>query len=198
MTQPDTSREAVEQLLRKRDQADAGFAAEIERNGITDQQAHHLATARETTATLRALLAERDAARAEADARGYECAQATTHAHTLTEELAQAMAERDAALSARDDAIRRLGDAARDAGRWRGISEGKDIVIKQLEAERDALRAEIAEAREALQPFAFLARVNEKLNLDPELPLKDFVPGVWPKWKDVKRALAALREAGHE
>lgn len=71
-------------------------------------------------------------------------------------------------------------------------------LLRALLAERDALRAQLTEAKEALQPFAFLARVNARLNLDPELPLKDFVPGVWPKWKDVQRALAALREAGHE
>ncbi len=65
-----------------------------------------------TAALLRDLLAERDAARAEADARGYECAQAATHAHTLTEELAQAMAERDALRAqladvlAENDAVR--------------------------------------------------------------------------------------------
>jgi hypothetical protein len=46
--------------------------------------------------------------------------------------------ERDAAIAACDEAIRMMGDASRQAGSWQGISEGKDIVIRQLEAERDA------------------------------------------------------------
>ncbi len=45
--------------------------------------------------------------------------------------------ERDAAIAARNEAIRQLGAAARKAGSWQGISEGKDIATRQLEAERD-------------------------------------------------------------
>jgi hypothetical protein len=47
-------------------------------------------------------------------------------------------AERDAAIAARDEAIRMMGEASRQAGSWQGISEGKDIALRQLEAERDA------------------------------------------------------------
>lgn len=80
------------------------------------------------------------------------------------------LAERDAALTARDDAIRRMADAARDAGRWRGISEGNDVVIKHLRAERDALRAQLTEV------LAENDAVRFQLN----------------------NANATLREAGHE
>jgi hypothetical protein len=47
------------------------------------------------------------------------------------------LAERDAAIAARDEAIRMMGEASRQAGSWQGISEGKDLAIKQLEADRD-------------------------------------------------------------
>lgn len=130
--QPDTSAEAVERVVQ-------GLEFAAARVDLSNEVTQRICTQglMDGTALLHALLAERDAARAEADARGYECAQAAMHAHTLTEELAQATV-------ARDDAIRRMADAARDAGRWRGISEGKEIVIKHLQAERDALRAALA------------------------------------------------------
>lgn len=80
------------------------------------------------------------------------------------------LAERDAALTARDDAIRRMSDASREAGSWRGISDGKDVVIKQVEAERDALRAQLTDV------LAENDAVRFQLN----------------------NANATLREAGHE
>lgn len=58
-----TSTEAIKELIRAREVADAGFADQIAQHGATDEQLHHLATARQTTAVLRALLAERDALR---------------------------------------------------------------------------------------------------------------------------------------
>jgi hypothetical protein len=42
---------------------------------------------------------------------------------------------------ARNLAIKEVADMARQAGSWRGIAEGKDIVIQQLEAERERLKA---------------------------------------------------------
>jgi hypothetical protein len=50
------------------------------------------------------------------------------------------------AIKARNEAIRLMGEASLKAGSWQGIAEGKDIVIRQLEAERDAARADIAAA----------------------------------------------------
>lgn len=56
------------------------------------------------------------------------------------DEIERLRAERDEAISGRDTAIRYLVAHAREAGSWQGIAEGKDIVIRQLEAERDRLR----------------------------------------------------------
>jgi hypothetical protein len=64
----------------------------------------------------------------------------------LAAKLRALLAERDAAFRIRDDAIKMMGDASREAGSWRGISEGKNIIIRRLEAERDAARADIATA----------------------------------------------------
>lgn len=50
-------------------------------------------------------------------------------------------AQRDRAVEARNLAIKEVADMARQAGSWRGIAEGKDIVIQQLEAERERLKA---------------------------------------------------------
>jgi hypothetical protein len=86
----DTSREAVKMLAEQHDGSDP-----INADGLRDWH-------RNTAATLRALVDERDAA-----------------------------------IAARDEAIRMMGGASRQAGSWQGISEGKDLVIKQLEAERD-------------------------------------------------------------
>jgi hypothetical protein len=58
------------------------------------------------------------------------------------DEIERLRAERDEAISGRDTAIRYLAARAREAGSWQGIAEGKDIVIRQLEAERDRLRLE--------------------------------------------------------
>jgi hypothetical protein len=38
-------------------------------------------------------------------------------------------------------AIKEVADMARQAGSWRGIAEGKDIVVQQLEVERERLKA---------------------------------------------------------
>lgn len=59
--------------------------------------------------------------------------------------------ERDALERVRDEAITRMGEAARNAGSWQGIAEGKDIVIRQIEAERDAARAQVERLREAIK-----------------------------------------------
>lgn len=58
-------------------------------------------------------------------------------AHTLRALLA----ERDRAVEARTVAVREMAAMARQAGSWQGIAEGKDAIIRQVEAERDALRA---------------------------------------------------------
>lgn len=51
-----------------------------------------------------------------------------------TDELAEAHRTKHAA-------IREMVEMARRAGSWQGIAEGKDIIIRQLEDERDRLRA---------------------------------------------------------
>ena len=56
------------------------------------------------------------------------------------DEIERLRAERDQAKEVRSVAIREMAAMARDAGGWRGLSEGKDIVIRQLEAERDRLQ----------------------------------------------------------
>lgn len=38
-------------------------------------------------------------------------------------------------------AIKEMSEMARQAGFWQGSAEGKDIIIRQLEADRDRLRA---------------------------------------------------------
>lgn len=54
--------------------------------------------------------------------------------------------ERDEARAARSAAIREMCEQARAAGSWQGIADGKDIIIKQLEAERDTAWQAGAEA----------------------------------------------------
>ena len=48
---------------------------------------------------------------------------------------------------------------ARDAGSWRGIAEGKDIVIRQLEGEIERLRADVARCEASL--VAWVEAVGE-------------------------------------
>ena len=52
-------------------------------------------------------------------------------------EIERLRAELDKANEARSEAIRIMADMARQAGSWQGVAEGKDIVIRQIEAERD-------------------------------------------------------------
>jgi hypothetical protein len=82
------------------------------------------------------LVHEHDGVRSTLGMRPYE------HGDTAAT-LRALLAERDAAIAARDEAIRRMGEASRQAGSWQGIAEGKDIVIRQLEAERDALQVRL-------------------------------------------------------
>jgi uncharacterized small protein (DUF1192 family) len=78
--------------------------------------------------------------RAERDAHRDAHAAAQNVLDALYGERDRLRAERDEAISGRDTAIRYLVAHAREAGSWQGIVEGKDIVIRQLEAERDRLR----------------------------------------------------------
>jgi hypothetical protein len=48
------------------------------------------------------------------------------------DEIERLRAERDQAKKVRSVAIKEMAAMARDAGSWRGVSEGKDIVINQL------------------------------------------------------------------
>lgn len=52
------------------------------------------------------------------------------------------------------------------------------------------------ELREALEPFLRVYRVNEPLALDPELGLRDVLPGVWPTWGNLERLMRAAKACG--
>lgn len=80
----------------------------------------------------------------------------TAPAHAAAAATLRALlAERDKAKEARDCAIREMCEQARAAGSWQGIAEGKDIIIKQLEAERDAARAMIEQMS---APYAIICQ----------------------------------------
>jgi hypothetical protein len=78
------------------------------------------------------------------------------------------LAERDAAIAARDEAIRMMSDASRQAGAWQGISEGKDIALRQLEAERDAARQHVESERDIYAYHRWLAAVVEQATKEGE------------------------------
>jgi hypothetical protein len=59
----------------------------------------------------------------------------------LSDLLLAAADEIERMREARNLAIKEVADMARQAGSWRGTAEGKDIVIQQLEAERERLKA---------------------------------------------------------
>lgn len=60
--------------------------------------------------------------------------------HRLAATLRALARERDEAREARTVAIQQMCEHARAAGSWQGMAEGKDIVIRQLEAEVANLR----------------------------------------------------------
>jgi hypothetical protein len=61
----------------------------------------------------------------------------------MTDELETLRAERDAAFDVRDEAIRLMAQASREAGSWRGIAEAKDDIIRNLEREIGRLKVAI-------------------------------------------------------
>lgn len=64
----------------------------------------------------------------------------------LRDENARLLAERDAAVEARAFAVREMADMARQAGSWQGVAEGKDAIIRELEAEAARLREAVTRA----------------------------------------------------
>jgi hypothetical protein len=70
----------------------------------------------------------------------WACGQTAATLEEAADEIERLRAERDQAKKVRSVAIREMTAMARDAGGWRGLSEGKDIVIRQLETDRDRLR----------------------------------------------------------
>jgi hypothetical protein len=121
------------------------------------------------------------------------------------------LTERDEATKACRLALKEVSDTARDAGSWQGLAEGKDVVIRQLEAERDTVtadwKAEIemhreehrrrmrAEAeRNRLWNLLFLAegKLSEGrlyIGYSNEGPLNDYATA-----SIIQRARAALKE----
>ena len=64
--------------------------------------------------------------------------------------------------------------------------------------QRVVWRLQINEARlrDALQPFAVLANLIEKLNFDDAAFLRDAMPRTWPTVKHIREARAALAQTG--
>lgn len=79
----------------------------------------------------------------------------------------------------------------------------KRLALAALERNADeitSLRSQVERLREALDPFARVAAIQEPLvRMDAERwpddrPNSDFIPSAWPVWGDFKRARAALGE----
>jgi len=75
-------------------------------------------------------------------------------------------------------------------------------LIEVRACEHDAMHAELvrlralnAELRMALEPFVRVAAIMQLLGLDPQTPLRDCAPGVWPTLADCQAARAALAKA---
>lgn len=62
----------------------------------------------------------------------WACGQTAATLEQAADEIERLRAERDEAKKVRSVAIKEMAAMARDAGSWRGVSEGKDIVINQL------------------------------------------------------------------
>lgn len=99
---------------------------------------------------LAAVAAERDSWKAARDAAEAQFQEAMARECAELSARMEAEAERDDAIKARNMAIREMAERAREAGSWRGIAEGKDIVIRRLEAERQRLRAALQSAITAM------------------------------------------------
>lgn len=54
------------------------------------------------------------------------------------------------------------------------------------------------EIDQAMSPFLSLFKILEPLGLDPEQPLRDFAPGLWPTWGDLTRLVGALADQSGE
>ena len=69
-------------------------------------------------------------------------------------------------------------------------AEGK---ISDLEAERDAARAELKRLRKSADPFMRLYKIQWPIagNWGDDKPLSEFIPGVWPTWGDLKGLFVA-------
>lgn len=72
--------------------------------------------------------------------------------------------------------------------------------LQASEARALSLEAEKGRLREALEPFAAVARLMAPLvEVSPERwpddrPNSEFIPGDWPRWEDFRRASQALAE----
>jgi hypothetical protein len=106
-----------------------------------------LAAAEAERDELRDLFTRAASANERAEAERWRLAEALRAVDAAHAQAAGHLAE---AIKARDMAIREMADRARESGSWQGIAEGKDIVIRGLEAERQRLRAALQSAITAM------------------------------------------------
>lgn len=74
-----------------------------------------------------------------------------------------------------------------------GVGMGSSAPLVREAADRlTRLEADNARLREALDPFARVAAMNEPLNLPDDRGPHNFLPLAWPDFGDFKRALKAI------
>ncbi len=67
-------------------------------------------------------------------------------------------------------------------------------IIVEAVNQHDQLVAENARLRKALDTFARIANIVERLNLPDDEPLRNICPGTWPTLQDCRAARAALAQ----
>jgi hypothetical protein len=108
---------------------------------------------------------------------------------------AAAMAMQNAELSDGEGNTYRLFDLLDFGGENKAVIITRQLARAALEAGCAGLVAENARLREALDPFARVAAIEDAANPDAsdDVPCRDFFPGIWPTRGDCRKARAALR-----